>query len=70
MPVLQDKGSARCSCFEDGVPEICPAFKVTDDEQHRLNHCVQFRKTNLCDCAEKVNFDDVYKSDISIVRKC
>ena len=55
--------------FKGTLPEICPACKVLDDEQHRLNHCIRFRKTNLCDCAEKVDFDDVYKSDISIVKK-
>ena len=42
---------------------------VTDDENHRLNRCVRCRSTNLCDCAENLDFDDIYKSDFTVVKK-
>ena len=42
--------------------------KVIDDEQHCLNYCTRFRSTNLCDKYEKHNFDNVYATDLAIVK--
>ena len=55
--------------YKGTLPEICPLCNVTDDENHRLNHCARYRSTNLCDCAEKLDFDDIYKSDFTVVKK-
>ena len=55
--------------FKGTLPEICPVCKVVDDEQHRLNYCTRYRKTNLCDHVAKVNFDDIYVSDCIIVKR-
>ena len=55
--------------FKGTLPEICPACNVIDDEQHRLNSCTRFRTINLCDCAEKLDFNDVYQSDITVIKK-
>ena len=55
--------------FKGTLPEICPTCSVTDDEQHRLNHCTRFERTNLCNSDEKLNFDDVYESDVDVVKK-
>ena len=55
--------------FKGTLPEICLECNVIDDEQHRLNYCTRFRTTNLCDNIEKLNFDDIYDSDISVVKK-
>ena len=54
--------------FKGTMPENCPACSVTDNEQHRLNHCTRFRKTNLCDSSNKCNFDDIYENDLTIVK--
>ena len=40
---------------------------VSDDEHHRLNHCVRYRSTNLYECAEKLDFDDIFASDFTVV---
>ena len=53
--------------FRGSLPEICPECKVTDNEQHRLNNCTRFRQTNLCDSVDKVNFDDIYSTDFSVL---
>ena len=55
--------------FKGTQPEICPTCSVTDDEQHRLNHCTRYERTNFCNSDEKHNFDDVYDSDVSVVKK-
>ena len=55
--------------FKGTLPEICPACSVTDDEQHRLNQCTRYERTNFCNSDEKHNFDDVYDSDVSVVKE-
>ena len=55
--------------YKGTLPESCPMCNVSDDEHHRLNHCVRYRSTNLYECAEKLDFDNIYKSDFTIVRK-
>ena len=54
--------------FKGTLPEICPMCHVTDNEQHRLNYCIRFKNTNLCNHVNKLNFDDVYQSDLTIVK--
>ena len=39
-----------------------------DNKHHRLNLCSRFRQTNLCDSANKVNFEDVFSDDIAVVK--
>ena len=55
--------------YKGTLPESCPMCNVSDDEHHRLNHCVRYRSTNLYECAEKLDFDNIYKSDFTFVRK-
>ena len=53
--------------FKSTLPEVCPTCDVTDNEHHRLNICTRFRQTNLCDTVNKVNFEDVFSSDIAVI---
>ena len=55
--------------FKSSRNTMCTTCKTKDNEDHRLNHCVRFRTINYHDCNEKINFDDVHSSDISVVRK-
>ena len=41
----------------------CKDCGVTDDENHRINHCKTWRSTNLYDSCDKINFDDIYDDD-------
>ena len=54
--------------FKGSRSILCPTCKKTDNEDHRLNYCTRYRTTNNCDYDEKVNFDDVYSSDISVLK--
>ena len=54
--------------FKGSKNIICQTCKITDDEVHRLNHCKQFRATNYYDNPVKPNFDDVYSSDINVLK--
>ena len=54
--------------FKNSRSVICTVCKTSDNEDHRLNHCVRFKSTNYCDQMEKVNFDDVYSTDINVLK--
>ena len=54
--------------FKGTKPEICNTCNCVDDENHRLNHCVKFRETNLYDSTEKVDFQNVYSNDIAVLQ--
>ena len=43
--------------------ENCSTCNVPDDESHRINYCVRFRETNLCDSPLKVEFDIINSQD-------
>ena len=48
--------------FRNSNSTLCSMCKSRDDEDHRLNHCIRFRATNLYDHVEKVNFNDIYST--------
>ena len=49
--------------------EVCNVCSVTDNENHRLNHCKKFKTTNRYLNREKINFDDIYSCDINVVKR-
>ena len=55
--------------FKSSRSITCLSCKKTDDEDHRLNHCVRYRAFNYHDHVEKVNFADVYSDDINVLKK-
>ena len=60
--------TVECVNFKGSKNIICQTCKVTDNEVHRLNHCKRFRATNYYDNPVKPNFDDVYSSDINVLK--
>ena len=55
--------------FKGSKNVVCQTCKKTDDENHRLNHCIRFKTTNCFDDAIKPKFEDVYSSDINVLRR-
>ena len=55
--------------FKSSRSVTCPACKKRDDEDHRLNHCIRYKTTNHYNHIEKVNFNDVYSTDIDVLKK-
>ena len=43
--------------------KLCKECGVTDDEDHRINHCKLWANTNLSTSCEKLKFDDIYSDD-------
>ena len=41
----------------------CRECGLTDDEDHRINHCKLWRDTNLLTLYEKLNFNDIHSDD-------
>ena len=60
-------GMLQCaSNFSSGYGgKVCSQCGVIDDEGHRMNHCQVWRRLNLYECMEKVNYDDLYSDDNS-----
>ena len=54
--------------FKGSKNIICQTCRIKDDEAHRLNHCKRFRSTNNYDSPIKPSFDDVYSSDINVLK--
>ena len=50
-------------------PEICSQCNVIDDENHRLNNCINFRDINFYDSDIKVDFRKVFSNDIDTLRE-
>ena len=41
----------------------CGKCLKTDDENHRMNECINWKHLNYIDSYEKVDFQDVYSDD-------
>ena len=54
--------------YKGSMSEMCNQCNQVDDENHRLNHCIRFRKTNLYDSAEKEDFTKIFSHDTDILR--
>ena len=62
-------GMLQCGKNYKGTMSIdCPSCNVEDDEDHRLNTCPKWGGKNLANMDSKVDFQDVYSSDIRILR--
>ena len=55
--------------YKGNKPEICSQCNVIDDENHRLNNCINFRDTNFYDSDTKVDFSKVFSNDIDTLRE-
>ena len=55
--------------FKNSRSVTCSTCNATDNEDHRLNHCIRFRATNNYDKSEKCNFDDVHSNDTDTLKK-
>ena len=55
--------------FKGTKSEMCRVCKTIDDENHRLNSCKLYRYTNLYNETHKVAFNDIYSSDINILKQ-
>ena len=54
--------------FKNSISTTCSTCKKRDDEVHRLNHCKRYKTTNYYEDANKPNFDDVFSSDVTVLR--
>ena len=62
-------GMLECGInFKGSKPTICSICNKSDDETHRLNHCKRFRSMNYYDETVKPNFNDIFSSDIGVLR--
>ena len=54
--------------YKGSMNVVCVTCRKRDDEDHRMNHCKRFRSTNCFDDIIKPNFDDVYSSNIDVLK--
>ena len=55
--------------FKGSMRETCNVCNEYDDENHRLNFCKRFNDINLSNSDRKVNFKDVYSTDIEVIKR-
>ena len=54
--------------FKGTLSENCSTCCCVDDEGHRMNMCVKWKKVNLFDSISKINFDLVYSDTLEDIR--
>ena len=54
--------------FKGSLKELCNQCNDTDDENHRLNHCIKWRGTNLYNECDKIDIDLIHSNDINVLR--
>ena len=54
--------------YKGTMNELCNQCNSTDDENHRLNHCIKWRNINYFVATEKVDFDLIFSPDIEVLR--
>ena len=47
--------------------ELCSMCKTTDDENHRINYCLKFAETNLCNSLVKFDFRSIFSINTETV---
>ena len=57
------------SNFKGTISEICKKCGVLDDETHRLNYCEIHRTINYYEKDVKVDFNEIYSTDIQTLRE-
>ena len=55
--------------FKGSLQYTCRTCNTVDDENHRINTCKKFRSVNLFDHVTKANFNDVYSTDLTVVKR-
>ena len=60
-------GMLKCkSNFSRGSgKKLCDVCNVTDDEDHRVNHCTVYESMNRCHSDSKIDFNGIYSDDLN-----
>ena len=67
--IISRYGMLECGRNYGGtIKKICEKCNVIDDENHRLNNCIKWRKTNLYDESDKIDFNLIYSNNIDELR--
>ena len=55
--------------FKGSRSEMCDTCKQMDNEDHRLNHCEKYKTINFFNSCAKVDFEQIYSNDLSVLRE-
>ena len=62
--IIARSGMLECGKnFKATIPETCVICSKIDDENHRMNECLNWKHLNYIDSREKVDFQEVYSND-------
>ena len=62
-------GMLECGTnFKGTLSNICSTCSVTDDENHRLNHCTKYSSNNFYNSVNKSNFQRIFTSNMDELR--
>ena len=55
--------------YKGTMSETCKHCNVTDDEDHRINHCIKFKHINFYSDTCKKEFRDIFSEDMNVIRR-
>ena len=62
--IIAQSGMLECGKnFRATIPETCSKCMLLDDENHRMNECLNWNHLNSLGGGSKIDFHDVYSSD-------
>ena len=62
--IIARSGMLECGKnFKATIPETCTRYLQVDNENHRMNECLNWKHLNYIDNNIKVDFQDVYSND-------
>ena len=62
-------GMLQCGVNYKGTVQLqCLTCNVLDNEDHRLNACKSWQETNLFNETDKIPFECVYSTDVTVLR--
>ena len=54
--------------YKGTMNEICNNCNTVDNEEHRLNECVNYQSTNYANDSEYVPFSHIYSNDPTVLK--
>ena len=54
--------------FRGTINNMCPICNTIDNEEHRLNECVNYQSVNYSNSDEKIPFETIYSDDPVVLK--
>ena len=67
--IISRYGMLECGRnFQGTIQKLCKTCNILDDEEHRLNACIQFSRINYLTHPDKLPFESVFSDDVNTLQ--